>query len=412
MSGETQSGPLSGIRVVELASDHAAHAGKLLGDLGADVVVIEPPGGHASRAYGPFADDVVDPERSLWWWHYNTSKRGVVLDLETRDGAAEFRRLAAGADIVLEGEAPGRLAALGVDHPELRADHPELVWVSITPFGRETSRAHEPATDLTILAGGGPVWNCGYDDHTLPPVRGGGNQAFHIASVFAVMSALTAVLHREVSGRGQHIDVSMHAAANVTTELGSIEWLVAGHTVVRQTGRHAMTEISMPTQMQCADGRYVTTGFPPRSAKDYASLLDWLDELGLRDECPEAVLLELGVERGGVDLSKMAEDDMVREIFGAGREVLCFVAERVTAEQFFLGAQTRGLACGNIASSEEAFENEHFRARGFQVEVEHDELGRTVRYPGAPFIASASPWRISRRAPHIGEHDDEILSGR
>ena len=99
--------------------------------------------------------------------------------------------------------------------------------MSVTPFGRTTSRAHEPATDLTLLAGGGPVWSCGYDDHSLPPVRGGGNQAFHIGSTFAVMGALTAVLHRDVTGRGQHVDVSMHAAANVTTESGSFDWLVA-----------------------------------------------------------------------------------------------------------------------------------------------------------------------------------------
>ena len=92
----------------------------------------------------------------------------------TRRGSAT---LAAGADIVLEGEPPGSLADLGLDHDALRADHPELIWVSVTPFGRATSRANDPATDLTLLAGGGPVWNCGYDDHTIPPVRGGGNQA-------------------------------------------------------------------------------------------------------------------------------------------------------------------------------------------------------------------------------------------
>ncbi len=170
-------GALEGLKVVELASEHAALAGKMLGDLGADVIVVEPPGGHVTRTYGPFADDVDDPERSLWWWYYNTSKRGVVLDLATDDGAGAFRRLVADADIVLEGEAPGALADLGLDHPDLRADHERLVWVSVTPFGREGTRAHEPATDLTLLAGGGPAWSCGYDDHSLPPVRGGGNQA-------------------------------------------------------------------------------------------------------------------------------------------------------------------------------------------------------------------------------------------
>jgi crotonobetainyl-CoA:carnitine CoA-transferase CaiB-like acyl-CoA transferase len=402
-------GPLAGLRVVELASEHAAFAGKMLGDLGADVIVVEPPGGHASRAYGPFADDIEDPERSLWWWHYNTSKRGVVLDLDTPAGADQFRTLAAAADIVLEGETPEALAVRHLDHAELRAGHEELIWVSVTAFGRTGTRAHEPATDLTLLAGGGPVWSCGYDDHSLPPVRGGGNQAFHIGSMFAVMAALTAVLARDVTGRGQHVDVSMHAAANVSTESGSYEWLVAQSTVLRQTGRHALPMITMPTQMLCADDRYVTTGFPPRSQREFEALVDWIDHLGFREGCAETVLLDLAVERGGITMSDVTTDELCAEMFGAGREALCYIAERLTAEEFFVGGQTRGLACGVVASPEEAFESEHFVARGFQVEVEHEDLGRSYRYPGAPFLMPASPWRISRRAPHVGEHDAEIL---
>ncbi len=251
-------------------------------------------------------------------------------------------RLAAAADIVLEGEPPDALAALGLDHTDLRAGHDKLIWVSVTPFGRTGTRAHEPATDLTLLAGGGPVWSCGYDDHSLPPVRGGGNQAFHIGSTFAVMGALTAVLARGVTGRGQHIDVSMHAACNVTTEMGSYGWLVARETVVRQTGRHAMTTITMPTQMLCADGRYVTTGFPPRAQRDFESLIDWLDSLGLREEFPDIVLLDLAVERGGVSIAEMATDPVAVEIFGAGREALMYIAERTTADEFFRSGQIAG----------------------------------------------------------------------
>lgn len=403
-------GPLDGVRVVELASAHAAWAGKLLADLGADVVVVEPPGGHASRRFGPFVDDDPGPERSLFWWHYNTSKHGVVLDLEQPADAERFRTLARRADVVLEAEPPDRLAALGLDHTDIRAELPELIWVAVTPFGRATSRAHEPATDLTLLAGGGPVWSCGYDDHSISPVRGGGNQAFHIASTFAVMSVLTALLHRDVSGRGQFVDVSMHAAANVTTESGSFDWLVARNTVQRQTGRHALVNITQETQVRCADGRYVNTGFPPRHAKDFASLRDWLDSLGLRDRFDDIVLLDLAVERGGVSLADLREDPLVAEIYGAGRSALVFLAEHLSAEEFFVGAQTRGLAVGAVWSPEEALRNEHFVARGFPVEVEHDDLGRTVTYPGAPFHAPASPWRIARRAPHLGEHQAEKLS--
>jgi benzylsuccinate CoA-transferase BbsE subunit len=225
------------------------------------------------------------------------------------------------------------------------------------------------------------------------------------------MGALTAVLARDVTGRGQHVDVSMHAACNVTTEMATYGYLAAQETVQRQTGRHAMTTISMPTQMRCADGRYVTTGFPPRSQRDFEALVEWIDTLGFRDEFAETMLLDLAIERGGVSIAEMATDDLARDIFGAGREALCFIAERVSAQDFFIGGQTRGLACGVVASPEEAFETEHIKARGFQVEVEHDNLGRSVRYPGAPFLMPASPWKISRRAPHVGEHDAEIFGG-
>ena len=240
-------------------------------------------------------------------------------------------------------------------------------------------------------------------------MRGGGNQAFHIASSFAVLSALTALLQRDVSGRGQFVDVSMHAAANVTTESGTFDWLVAGNTVIRQTGRHALAYVTQETQVQCADGRYVNTGFPPRHLKDFEQLRDWVDELGLRDECEDVVLLDLAIERGGVSLSELREDPLISEIYGAGRGALVFIAGHLSTDEFFVGAQRRGLAVGAVWSPEEAFTNEHFVARGYPVEVEHEDLGRTVTYPGAPFRASRSPWRISRRPPHVGEHQSEVF---
>jgi crotonobetainyl-CoA:carnitine CoA-transferase CaiB-like acyl-CoA transferase len=404
-------GPLDGLRVVELASEHGALAGKMLADLGAEVVLVEPPGGHPTRWFPPFLDDRSDPEGSLWWWHYHTSKLGVVLDLQSSQGLADLRRLVAGADVVLEGEPPERLAGLGFDHPEARAADPRLIWVSITAFGRDPSlpRRDEPFTDMTILAGGGPVWSCGYDDHSMPPVRGGGNQGWHTGCLWAVMGALTAVLHRDVTGHGQHVDVSLHAAANVTTEAGSYEWLVARNTVQRQTGRHAAVVQTRFTRMVGTDGRDVNTGFPPRDPKEMRAVLDWLDELGLRDEFPDAVLLEMGIERGGVQMSELGQDELATEIYGSGRDALLLIASRVAAHEFFVGAQERGLPGAVINAPEEAFEDPHFVARGFPVEVAHPELGRTFRYPGAPYVLPASPWRISRRAPRLGEHTAEVL---
>jgi len=405
----TPAGALAGLRILELSSERCAWAGKLLADMGADLILIEPPGGDPMRRHPPFVDDLPGPERSLGWWHHHTSKRGIRLDLGRPAGAELFRRLVAGADLVLEAEPPRRLPELGLSPEALCAEHPALIWISVTPFGRSAPRADEQATDLTLLAGGGPAWSCGYDDHSLPPIRGGGNQGHQIAGHYAVLSALTALLHRMATGEGQLVDVNMHAAANVTTEMASYHWLVQRTTVQRQTGRHAMEQTTLPTQVRCADGRWVSTGLPPRKPREYQYVYDWIVELGLEPEFPEAIFLKQGAERESIDLSKIGLDEEITVIFGAGREALNLIASRISAYEFFIGAQERGISVGVIYSPEEAIEDPHFRARGFPVEVLHPELGRSVTYPGAPYRFEKTPWRISRRAPQLGEHEAEVL---
>jgi crotonobetainyl-CoA:carnitine CoA-transferase CaiB-like acyl-CoA transferase len=123
------------------------------------------------------------------------------------------------------------------------------------------------------------------------------------------------------------------------------------------------------------------------------------------------VFLEMGaLWHGPFDLSQLGRDDTITAVFGAGREALKLIASRVSATDFFLGCQRAGLPVGAINAPEEAFEDAHFKARGFQVEVTHDELGSTFRYPGAPYVLPASPWRISRRAPLLGEHTAEVIA--
>jgi crotonobetainyl-CoA:carnitine CoA-transferase CaiB-like acyl-CoA transferase len=340
---------LEGIRVVELANERCAFAGKLMGDMGADVVLVEKPGGDPTRRYPPFAESESgggnDPglERSLYWWHYNTSKRGIVLDIDSKAGRAAFERLIATADVLLESEAPGRLTSLGLDYSDLESIKSDLIHVSITPFGRETSRRNESATDLTILAGGGPVWSCGYDDHSIPPIRGGGNQGYQIACHYAVLSALTAIFHHGVSGEGQFIDVSMHAAANITTEMASYFWLVEESTVVRQTGRHAMPMMTMPTQILCADGRYACSGVPPRTPKGFGDLYDWLERLGLVPHLPEALFLDQARDRDSISFDGIGVDEEITAIFSAAREAINLIASRLPAIEFFEGAQKRGI---------------------------------------------------------------------
>ena len=289
---------LKGLRVVELANERIAFAGKLLADMGADLILVEPPGGDPSRAYPPFVADQPGPDRSLYWWHYHTSKRGVVIDLDSDAGQQQFRKLIASADVLIESEPRTRLAQLGLDYADLVHLRPDLIHVAMTTFGRQDPKSDLPATDLTIMAGGGPPWSCGYDDHELPPIRGAGNQGYHTGCHFVVMSTLTAILHRLLAGAGQFIDVSMHAAQNVTTESASYAWLVAGATVQRQTGRHAATRVTGASQMRCADGRYVNTGVPPRFPVEFGRLHAWMAQLNMLAEFPDGTRLEARVCRG------------------------------------------------------------------------------------------------------------------
>ena len=402
-------GALHGVRVVELAREPIAWAGKLLADMGADVILVEPPGGDPCRDYPPFLDDQPGEHRSLYWWHYHTSKRGVVLDLDEPLGRRRFRALVATADVLLEAEPRTRLGELGLDYEDLKAARPELIHVAVTPYGRGDAKSDLPFTDLTIMAASGPPWSCGYDDHSLPPVRGP-MQGYHTACHFAVLSVLTALLHRGVAGRGQFIDLSMTASGNVTTEAATHTWLVARKTVQRQTGRHASVSPSRETQQECADGRHANTGVPPRRPREFAALDRWLKELGLDRELPEAVFLAMGANwEGPFDLAQIGRDDEITAIFGAGRDALKLIASRIPAQEFFLGCQRAGLAVGVVNAPEEAFEDPHFKARGFQVPVVHDDLDRRIVYPGAPYDLKASPWAISRRAPRLGEHDAEVF---
>jgi crotonobetainyl-CoA:carnitine CoA-transferase CaiB-like acyl-CoA transferase len=409
MTGGSPPGPLADLRVVEIADEQASFAGKLVGDLGASVVKVEPPGGERSRSYAPFLDDAPHPDRSLFFWHYNTSKRSVTLDLDREEGRAAFRDLAAASDVVIESEPRGRLAGLGLDYAALSAVNPRLIMVSVSPFGSGMPRSDEECTDLTLLAGGGPAWSCGYDDHSLPPVRGGGNQGYQTACHFAVMGLLVAVVHRDRTGRGQHVDVNSHAAQNVTTEAATYQWLIGGQEVQRQTGRHAGVQPSLPSQVQCADGRWVNSGFPPRRGVEYQRIRDWILELGLEEEFPKMPLIEMGMEHERIDLSLIQTDPAVREIFVAGREAMTFLASKMDAYEFFSHGQARGFQVGIIYSPEEVLSDPHFIEREWPTTVRHPELGRDVTYPGRPYRFTASPWAITRRPPLLGEHTEEVL---
>ena len=398
---QTLTGPLAGLRVLELTDEKGQFCGKLMGDLGADVIKIEPPGGEVTRTIGPFLDDIPHPDRSLSFWHYNTSKRGITLNLKTEDGRALFRRLAAAADVILETFRPGYLASLGLGYDDFKEQNPGLIMCALTPFGQTGPWRDFLDSDLIHMAAGGQMASCGYDEADVPddpPIAPGGGNAWHMGCHYAYIAIMAALFYRTVSGRGQYIDASIHDACALTTEAAIPTYIYRDEVVIRQTGRHHAAAPTPRTQFLSQDGKYVTAlvanRLNPRFVKELAALLDSYGMAGdLHDpKYEDPKVIEENVYH--------IVDDLVAN----------FIAN-VPAEEVYHAAQSRGFTWGAVRPAEALLEDEHLHDRGFWKEVEHPELGRSFTYPGEAAIFNGSPWRISSRAPLVGEHNQDIFCG-
>ena len=386
-------GPLDGVRVLEVADERGEFLGKLLADHGADVVKVEPPDGERTRRLGPFLKDQPGADRSLWFWHYNTSKRGITLDLATDAGRDRFAALAGHVDVVIEAKGRGYLDALGLGFERLVDDHPNLVFCALTDFGQTGPWADYRGGELVHFAAGGQMASCGYDERDAPPIAPGGGNAHHTGAHYAYLAIVAALLQREVTGAGQFIDASIHDACALSTESAMASYIYRGEVVERRTGRHHSTEPTPPTQFRCKDGRYLNAliaGDP----KALRVLAEWMDEYGMAGD----LLDERYAERAAIRAN-------YAEIIAA---VGTFVSQ-LTADEAYHGGQARGFTWGAVRSIDEVMEDQHLVDRGFWVDVHHEELDATFTYPGSGGIYGESPWRISRRAPLLGEHNGEIL---
>jgi crotonobetainyl-CoA:carnitine CoA-transferase CaiB-like acyl-CoA transferase len=390
-------GPLAGLRVLELAGPRTELCGKLLADMGAAVLLVEPPAGSTARRIGPFAGEIAGENRSLHFWYYNTSKRGVTLSLAHPDGRALWRRLVAGADVVIEAEPPGTLDELGSGHASFAAVQPGLIWVSITPFGQHGPYAAFKMTDLTSMAMGGPMASTGYDDEPgAPPIRPEANHSLHMAGVFAANAVMAALLDRRQGGAGIYLDLSIHEACACTTEGAFPNWEYHHRPVIRQTGRHSAPFPTPRWQFQCTDGRDINVigGGIPRGAVLWKSLLTWMQQRGLLED------LE-GPEFGAVTYTTAARGT---EVTAHAAEVIGRFIESMPSEEAYRGGQGRHMPWGIVRTPDENLDDPHWHDRGFFVEVEHPEQGRSYTYPGLPYLLNGSPGRPRHRAPLLGEH--------
>jgi len=221
-------------RVLDLTDDKGALCGKVLAEMGADVVKVEKPGGDASRNVGPFYHDTPDPEKSLNWFAFNQNKRGITLDIETGDGQEIFRKLVKKADFVIESFKPGYLDRLGLGYKALSKINPKLVMTSITPFGQTGPYSGFNGPDLVTMAMSGYTWICGDPDR--PPVRFSSDQSYYQGSLQAAVGTLIAHYHRQATGEGQHVDVSLQEAMVWTLCYAPHDWYLLHQNIHTREG--------------------------------------------------------------------------------------------------------------------------------------------------------------------------------
>lgn len=383
-------------RVLELSSSRTAHCGQLFAHLGADVIAIEPPAGSDARLHGPFCEDMPHPERSLTWWAFNTNKRGIVLDLETADGQAEFLRLVETADFLIEGFTPGYLDGLGLDYDRLAAINPRLVVASITPFGQTGPKAHHAASDLTLVAAASVLSLFGDPDRA--PTRTSAPLAYHYAGGEAMIGCLVAHLERARSGRGQWVDVSAQAALTNAGQSFTLTGAWGETNIHRAGGRTNTPKGWFPTQKvyRCKDGHVCM----PKLSED---LLALICQAGFCNPSLERldVRAYMAIIASGRPPAELAQVQAAFERF-------CLAH---TKAELHALAQERRLYISPIFTMEDVVKSPQLSSRGYWAEVEHPELERCFLYPAAFAQFSESSVQVRRRAPLLGEHTAELLGG-
>jgi crotonobetainyl-CoA:carnitine CoA-transferase CaiB-like acyl-CoA transferase len=377
-------GALSGLSVLELGSMIAApYCAKLLADLGAEVVKVEPPGlGDPARRRGPFPGDVPHLERSALFLYLNTSKRGITLDLESETGRRIFRELSSGADLLIEDRPPGELERAGLGHGRLSERNPRLITLSITPFGQtgpyRDYRCHP--LNLFHASGHSNPFHVPGASGGRPPPKAGGYLGEYDAGLTAAIGAMAAVLGRAASGCGQHVDVSKQEAMMCMERV--------------DIGRLTNDPNPQPRRMvggltRAKDGYLMIT---PLEKHQWESLIRAMGEpeWSKADWCKEEAGRLQHAEEAKQHIDEWAAD--------------------LTRDEIYHLCQREGTPAGPVRNVAEVRAWEQAKARGFFAEIEHPEAGTQV-YPTAPYRFSKTPWAGSP-APLLGQHNQELYCGR
>lgn len=396
---------LGGYRVLDLTDEKGLLCGKILGDLGADVIKVEPPGGERARNHGPFCKDAPHPEKSLFWFYTNLNKRGITLDIKTIDGKEIFEKLVQTADFVIESFEPGYMDSLGLGYEALEKINPRLIMTSVTPFGQTGPYAHYKAPDLVGVAMGGMMRPHGYAD--TAPLRFSAPQFYFLGSIHGAMGSMVAHYHRELTGEGQYVDVSCQQAVVLSLMVAAETWDLLR---VNQRGMGPYAIGVRPTppgpllarrMWSCKDG-YVYAMVSGGAAAGIATSTKRMVEMANR----EGMALELK----DMDWTAVNTATLIQEEVNRWERLMSAFFRTKTKQELLDEAVKKSMMLMPVSTIKDVVESPQLEAREFWVQVEHSELDETIIYPGWPIkMSGLPPYRPQRRAPLIGEHNEEVF---
>jgi benzylsuccinate CoA-transferase BbsE subunit len=391
-----EEGVLSSYRVLDLTDEKGLICGKILGDLGADVIHIEKPEGNSARYLGPFYHDEPDPEKSLFWFSYSSNKRGITLDIGTDDGKEIFKELVKTADIIVESYPPGYMEEIGLGHATLKKLNPGVTLISITPFGQSGPYRDYKTSDIVAWAIGGYMFSVGDEDR--PPVRlSYHSQSFLQAGIEAAMAATMAIYHREMNGgEGQYVDLSIQdAVTRCTPERITHHWGFS-QSLIRRGGRMGL--VSIRRMWPCKDGYVYAIYWGGQFARRWNSpLVEWMEAEGVADDF---------ISNFDWDTFEMM--GMTQETADGIEKPTLRLFEKFTKNELLEGALKHNVQLYPLADNKDILDNIQLKSRDYWVELEHPELGEKIKYPGAFAKTTGITPRVYRRAPLIGEHNQEV----
>ena len=400
-------GFLSPYTVLDLTEEKGFFLGKILGDLGADVIKIERPQGDPSRRIGPFFRDKPSGERSLFWFAFNANKRGITLNLQTRQGVEIFKDLVARAHIVIESGGPGYLDDLGLRYAVLSEINPRIIVTSISLFGQEGPYKDYKGNDLVAGALSGYWYLCGEPDR--PPTRiSHARLSYGFACEEAAIGTLCALYHQEFTGEGQHVDVSIQESMLVNLHYAPHCWEMHDWNLKRQGGGITAPGSGEIIKLvwKCKDGYVLFMPLGSTTGTRYMiELSKWIESEGMGDE-----------SFGKIDWwSAFDPSRSTKEQYELKELVLSYFArffEARTKQELYQGAVKRNIQLYPVNTIADLLENPQLESREFWSEVYYPELDGDIVHPGAFAKFTSAELKLERRAPLIGEHNEEIYIGR